>query len=591
MDLPGAHNQTNIDSGATVAHGEEDEWLSPLFRDLFEDDLSPLIPGKSPDLGFTQPVLNGSSLQKHLNAVCPPGFESNSYGSRGDPSVFDFSFMDAKKKEGLGTSGNEPADFQRHVEVVAEAENPQQLSPGRRERPEFGENPRGNTYQAPLEEATTANWSRPACGEAINPQQSGNSFALPPHEKGPLRPFLVDSPDSLYEILNFRQVVRSPPGDFSLPPPAIPRRDADFELLSPVKGGPSLLVPQSAPGCGSLRSPKTYPLDAENPVTYAEPVVSKAEKPQIHTEHFGRPSLMRHRVQDEITESKHPHGAKKCTESPARDIFEASSCPPDTTGAHSCHQFPWEEDAPVLPHVSSPSRYTELLFEEDAHLPVASPFRNQTRGASSGLDAVEPSMMEDAQRYQQDMRKSQELMQTASIPPAYPSVPGAEPLPPQITESRMPLPKRRAKKTRNKARKWTPDEQARFEFALETWGRDWEACARHVGTRDISLIRSHAQKHFIKLYKTGQPLPLRVADSGPGYTLSGNVLRDDSPSARSYLTGINAPGPAATTPKHSPPCSECAGRVDSSQFPRRGSALAPLDTNLQPCAHHGCGGR
>lgn len=99
--------------------------------------------------------------------------------------------------------------------------------------------------------------------------------------------------------------------------------------------------------------------------------------------------------------------------------------------------------------------------------------------------------------------------------------------------------KKRKKKTRNKARKWTALEQARFEEALERWGRDWERCASHVGTREISLIRSHAQKHFIKLFKTGQPLPRKVAETGDGYTLSGNPLRLDSPSARSYLTSLD----------------------------------------------------
>lgn len=98
------------------------------------------------------------------------------------------------------------------------------------------------------------------------------------------------------------------------------------------------------------------------------------------------------------------------------------------------------------------------------------------------------------------------------------------------------------KKSRNKARKWSDSEQARFEFALETWGRDWEAIARHVGTRSPSSVRSHSQKYLIKLYKTGQPLPARVLESGAGYTLSGNPLRDDSPSARSYLTGLDGQG-------------------------------------------------
>lgn len=110
----------------------------------------------------------------------------------------------------------------------------------------------------------------------------------------------------------------------------------------------------------------------------------------------------------------------------------------------------------------------------------------------------------------------------------------------------MPLPvahtPMKHKKSRNKARKWSDMEQARFEFALETWGRDWEAIARHVGTRSPSSVRSHSQKYLIKLYKTGQPLPARVLESGAGYTLSGNPLRDDSPSARSYLTGLDRQG-------------------------------------------------
>jgi Myb-like DNA-binding domain len=176
--------------------------------------------------------------------------------------------------------------------------------------------------------------------------------------------------------------------------------------------------------------------------------------------------------------------------------------------------------------------------------------------------------------------------------PAPPSTPtGADPLP--LAPDGRQLPGRRTKKARNKARKWSAAEQARFEYALETWGRDWEACARHVGTRDISLIRSHAQKHFIKLYKTGRPLPRRVADSGLGYTLSGNALRDDSPSARSYLTGIAAPPPpqqqrppqAHWAPP--PACDACAGRDGGTQGGAR--ALQPVDQNIAHGAAAGFG--
>lgn len=131
---------------------------------------------------------------------------------------------------------------------------------------------------------------------------------------------------------------------------------------------------------------------------------------------------------------------------------------------------------------------------------------------------------------------------------------------PGLHISRLAAPIRRGKKPRNKARKWSADEQQRFEEGLDMYGRDWEQIARHVGTRDISLIRSHAQKHFIKLAKHDQPLPRRVLESGDGYTLSGNPLRPDGPSARSYLTGIPAhvtssvapaPPPSPVQPKRS----------------------------------------
>jgi hypothetical protein len=58
----------------------------------------------------------------------------------------------------------------------------------------------------------------------------------------------------------------------------------------------------------------------------------------------------------------------------------------------------------------------------------------------------------------------------------------------------------------------------------------------HVGTRDANSIRSHAQKHFIKLFRDNTPLPPRVLETGPGYTLSGNDLDPYSSAARPYLT-------------------------------------------------------
>ncbi|RKP38142.1 hypothetical protein BJ085DRAFT_28983 [Dimargaris cristalligena] len=79
------------------------------------------------------------------------------------------------------------------------------------------------------------------------------------------------------------------------------------------------------------------------------------------------------------------------------------------------------------------------------------------------------------------------------------------------------------------------DERQRFIEALELFGRDWKKVVAHIGTRDEKSIRSHAQKHFIKLYRDNLPLPLKVQESGTGYTLSGQPLDPNSASARVYL--------------------------------------------------------
>ncbi|KAI8097524.1 uncharacterized protein BX664DRAFT_258065 [Halteromyces radiatus] len=59
--------------------------------------------------------------------------------------------------------------------------------------------------------------------------------------------------------------------------------------------------------------------------------------------------------------------------------------------------------------------------------------------------------------------------------------------------------------------------------------------SRHMGTRDPHSIRSHAQKHFIKLYRDNLPLPDKVKESGEGFTLSGKPLDPDSAAAKPYL--------------------------------------------------------
>ncbi|ORZ09204.1 hypothetical protein BCR42DRAFT_423948 [Absidia repens] len=82
---------------------------------------------------------------------------------------------------------------------------------------------------------------------------------------------------------------------------------------------------------------------------------------------------------------------------------------------------------------------------------------------------------------------------------------------------------------------YTEGEEKLFLEGLDTYGRSWGDLAKHMGTRDSNSVRSHAQKHFIKLYRDNLPLPDKVKESGDGFTLSGKPLDPDSAAAKSYL--------------------------------------------------------
>lgn len=55
---------------------------------------------------------------------------------------------------------------------------------------------------------------------------------------------------------------------------------------------------------------------------------------------------------------------------------------------------------------------------------------------------------------------------------------------------------------RTEARPWTPDEERLFREALELHGRDWGACAAHIGSRDAKSVTSHAQKYVFSAIQT-----------------------------------------------------------------------------------------
>ncbi|KAI8384827.1 uncharacterized protein BYT42DRAFT_563762 [Radiomyces spectabilis] len=93
---------------------------------------------------------------------------------------------------------------------------------------------------------------------------------------------------------------------------------------------------------------------------------------------------------------------------------------------------------------------------------------------------------------------------------------------------------------------YTAEEEERFLTGLDMYGRDWGKLAAHIATRDPNSIRSHAQKHFIKLFRDNVPLPDKVRESGAGYTLSGKPLDPNSAAAKPYLIRLGY-NPAATT--------------------------------------------
>ncbi|KAK9810318.1 hypothetical protein WJX72_008539 [[Myrmecia] bisecta] len=133
--------------------------------------------------------------------------------------------------------------------------------------------------------------------------------------------------------------------------------------------------------------------------------------------------------------------------------------------------------------------------------------------------------------------------------------------------------------------RWSEQEHEKFLRALQKYGRRWKDIVDYVGTRSVAQVRSHAQKYFLKLEKSGEASGVPPARpkkrAAKPYPVQNAVVRGKpekaSAAATQKPTLLAELDPLGPRPTSSSPSSQ----LDPSSSSALASSLLPSDSMLR----------